>query len=190
MGLFESIYPRQKLDRYFTPEWVTSTLLPHLGHGKLLIWEPCCGNGKITRVLQSAGHTVISSDIEPLDEHLIPGGAIKADFLTWKPENLSDVDAIVTNCPFGRAGPLFVRRALNLMCENRGMVNMLLPMNWDTASTRRDLFSEQPAFMKKIVLTRRIVWFERGGDEDPKQNHAWFCWDFTYRGAPTISYAP
>lgn len=191
MALFDVKYERLHLDRYFTPAWPTEALLPHLGRGKLKIWEPCCGDGGIARVLHAAGHSVVSSDIEPINVERIPGGAVRADFFEWTPQNLSEIDAIISNPPYGKAAPLFVRRALELMRKNRGMVAMLLPMAWDTASTRRDLFADCPAFMKKLVLTRRIVWFNKGEDaKTPKENHCWLIWDFTHRGAPTVAYGP
>ncbi len=195
MTLYDSTYERVERDRYETPEWVTEALLPHLGRGRMTIWEPCCGSGKMSRVLASC-HRVISSDIElPANAvdtgrgWALPGAGevFQRDFLADGP--IPTCDAVVTNSPYGRSAPRFVRRALELMKPRAGLVAMLLPMNWDTAGGRRDLFADHAAFMRKIVLTRRIIWFEKGGGEAPKENHAWYIWDWAYRGAPTIAYA-
>ena len=65
---------------------------------------------------------------------------------------------------------------------------MLLRTDFDHASSRRDLFELAP-FAKKVVLTKRIQWFE-DSKGSPSFNHAWFIWDWTHEGAPTLAYAP
>lgn len=188
MGLYESTYVRIEHDQYETPAWVTEALLPYLGRGCLRIWEPCSGTGRMVRVL-AAGHDVYASDLFVPSEH---PEIHRVDFLHAESDiSFYPYDGIVTNPPFGREAPKFVRRALELTRKRRGFVAMLLPMNWDTAATRRDLFDECPAFCRKIVLTRRIVWFEQTEKrKSPKENHAWFYRCHRYRGAPTIAYAP
>jgi hypothetical protein len=68
------------------------------------------------------------------------------------------VDAIVSNPPYALARE-FIERALSLM-HPRGVVAMLLRTDYDHAASRRHLFAECPAFAKKLVLTRRIRWFD------------------------------
>jgi hypothetical protein len=65
---------------------------------------------------------------------------------------------------------------------------MLLRSDYDHAATRGYLF-DQPPFAKRIVLRRRIRWFENSTGS-PSFNHAWFIWDWTWKGAPIIRYAP
>ncbi len=187
MALYESTYERVEHDCYETPTWVTEALLPHLGRGRLKIWEPCAGSGTMSEVLATR-HDVFSSDLYPGAEDII-----KLDFLHPESDIFSifRYDLIVTNPPFGREGPRFVRRALELTRQHDALTAMLLPMNWDTAATRRDLFADCSAFKCKIVLTKRIVWFQKeGGGEAPKENHAWYLWDQPQHGAPTIRYWP
>jgi hypothetical protein len=43
------------------------------------------------------------------------------------------------------------------------------------------------AFAKKLVLTKRILWFD-GPKAAPSFNHAWYLWDHHHR-PPTIVYA-
>lgn len=69
---------------------------------------------------------------------------------------------------------------------------MLLRTDFDHAKTRRHLFADCPAFAKKVVLTKRILWFtpEPGAKgKSPSENHAWWIWDWQHRGAPTVGYA-
>lgn len=44
-------------------------------------------------------------------------------------------------------------------------------------------------FAKKLVLTKRIVWFDAPGAA-PSFNHAWYIWDHRHTGAPTLAYGP
>ena len=45
---------------------------------------------------------------------------------------------------------------------------MLLRADYDSAKTRAHLFGACPAFSKKVVLTRRIKWFD--GPCSPSEN--------------------
>ncbi len=91
---------------------------------------------------------------------------------------------IATNPPF-RLASEFCRRAV----ERSLRVAMLLPINFDSAKSRRDLFADNAAFKAKYVLMTRIRWTNlpqvKAG---PSQNHAWFVWDRTYTGHPKIGW--
>ena len=55
-------YDRKVGDFYATPDWVTEALLRHVQfRGR--VWEPCCGAGAITTVMQRRGYDVTSTDI-------------------------------------------------------------------------------------------------------------------------------
>ena len=165
-------YARQKRDLYETPEWVTLELGPHLPfvNGRI-IWEPAAGNGKMVAALQKLGFEVAASDRE-------------RDFLTQPAPK--PFWGIVTNPPFNLATE-FIERALFMMPPD-GIVAMLLRTDFDHAKTRKHLFSGEPRFSKKVVLRKRIIWFDRPGAA-PSFNHAWFIWDGNQRGAPSLAYA-
>jgi hypothetical protein len=163
-------YQRQERDSYETPAWVTEALCPHLPPLET-IWEPACGSGSMVRVLESWGVKVIATDI-----------AAGQDFLVAAPQG---VGAIVTNPPYALA-QRFIEHALQL---TTGIVAMLLRCDFDHAKTRQHLFSGCPAFAKKLILTRRIVWFE-GPKAAPSFNHAWYLWDGKHRGPPILAYGP
>jgi hypothetical protein len=168
MSQRNSGYGRIEADLYETPEWVTKALLPYLPDGP--VWEPAAGGGKISAALERAGRTVISSDI-----------ADGRDFLLAPA--LPNQSIIVTNPPF-RMATAFIEKALRLKAP---AVAMLLRTDFDHAKTRRHLFRDEPRFAQKLVLTRRIVWFDRPGAA-PSFNHAWFLWKADHCGAPTLSY--
>src|SRR3954465_15760869 len=54
-------YDRKADDYYPTPGWVTACLLRHVRF-RGAVWEPCCGDGAIARVLQDHGYSVTASD--------------------------------------------------------------------------------------------------------------------------------
>ena len=61
---------------------------------------------------------------------------------------------------------------------------MLLRTDFDHAASRAHLFA---MFAKKVVLTKRIRWFE-DSNGSPSFNHCWMIWDRQHRGPPTLAY--
>lgn len=174
MAQRHSEYDRQPRDLYETPEWVTDVIVPEL-YGYDYIWEPACGSGKMSARLRYHGFEVSGTDIELQN----------ADFLNrdW---GLSP-DAIVTNPPF-KLAQKFIERSLELMDINDvGLTAMLLPINFDAAKGRRHLFGSCNKYRGKIVLTKRIVWFEPAIAQ-PSENHAWFIWRSVGAFTPWIKY--
>lgn len=187
MSQRDSGYARKERDLYETPEWVTEALLPHIPGRISSIWEPACGNKKMVRVLEKAGH-VWASDIAPLDDIL----TLEIDFISPVISIGHDFEAIITNPPYEH-GQEFCETALAKTKELGGFVAMLLRTDFDHAKGRSHLFRECPAFAKKIVLTKRIVWFEPepgSKGKSPSFNHAWFIWDWKHGGPPTLAYGP
>jgi hypothetical protein len=169
-------YIRKDRDAYQTPTWVTDVLVPHLRVlGVTSVWEPAAGDGQIVAALQPHDFGVIGSDI--LDGN---------DFLDGCREPAL-YDAIVSNPPYGKAQQ-FIERALEFTKPRQGVVAMLLKVDYDSGITRSHLFADCPAFVGKIVLTERIVWFVPKIAQ-PSDNHAWYLWSWRHVGSPTIAYA-
>jgi hypothetical protein len=162
-------YQRKERDSYETPPWVTEALRPHLPPLRM-VWEPACGSGAMARVLQAWGLSVIATDI--------------ADGIDFLAQEARPVDAIISNPPYALAQE-FIEHALRLT----KVVAMLLRTDFDHARTRQHLFSGCSAFAKKLVLTKRIVWFDAPGAA-PSFNHAWYIWDWNHQGPPTLAYGP
>lgn len=178
MSQRDSGYARKDRDLYETPEWVTEVLLPQipLTH----IWEPAEGSGKMARVL---------GRICPVTGTDLNDGN---DFLMFRDLPHLMCRAIITNPPYELATE-FCEHALRLMEPVGGFIAMLLRTDFDHAKSRSHLFRDCPAFAKKLVLTRRIVWFEPepgAKGKSPSFNHAWFIWDWKHEGAPTLAYGP
>ena len=183
MSQRDSGYARKERDLYETPGWVTRALRPHLPV-LCSVWEPACGSGKMASVLEDWG-------LVQLDQTDIETGF---DFLC---EATRPIEAIITNPPYELATE-FVEHALRIMepnatTEGPCVVAMLLRTDFDHAKSRAHLFGCCPAFAKKVVLTKRIVWFEPepgAKGKSPSFNHAWFIWDLRNEGAPTLAYGP
>jgi methylase of polypeptide subunit release factors len=166
-------YKRIERDAYETPSWVTEALIPHLPKIGGLIWEPACGSGKMVRALSEAGLSVVGTDV-----------TTGTDFLKSNP--VKGCRAIITNPPYALAKE-FIERALRVQgCD---VVVMLLRTDYDHAKTRAHLFDQCDAFAKKVVLTRRIVWFDDAEKKAaPSFNHAWYIWNHKHEGPPTLAY--
>jgi hypothetical protein len=165
-------YPRIARDDYATPPYCVRALLRHVPLGGVVV-DPCPGRGNIKRVLRESGKSA--------------WGRSGFDFLVADPDCDSEYD-VLTNPPYGKGGRLavrFVERALRVTTPWRGRVVMLLPADFDSALTRRHLFTCD-AFDSKVVLLRRIRWFDgRSGST----NHAWYVWDHARElGPPRIFY--
>ena len=164
-------YQRKRNDAYYTPAWVTRALLPHIPPQVKAIWEPACGRGAIVSELRIGGYGVVATDLKDGQNFL------DQEFL---------IEAVITNPPYGLAEE-FITHALIMTRAHLGFVAMLLSTDFDHAKRRRHLFGRCPQFAKKLVLTKRIVWFNPVV-ASPSSNHGWFCWDWQHRGPPVLEY--
>jgi hypothetical protein len=166
------------MERDFYPtrdRWVTEALLEYVDLTGLSAWEPAVGAGDMAEVLRGSGAArIYCSDIKeygyPLDELL--------DFTSAHSPNVR-FDAIVTNPPGGSQNSTaesFVESGLRRIAP-RGFLALLLPADFDSAVRRRRFFRDCPLFRAKIVLTRRIVWFERsdGAVQRPRKTMPGFA---------------
>lgn len=156
-----SSFGRNEADFYPTPPECTLALLEHW-HPFGTIWEPACGDGAIARVLNEAGHRVISSDL-----HDRGYGDWTGDFLNDPPR--MSFDAIVTNPPFNVAEP-FIRTAASFGVP----FAMLLKSVYWHAATRSKLFAETRPEMV-IAMTWRPSFDLRRGTS-PTMDVIWTVW--------------
>jgi hypothetical protein len=86
------------------------------------IWEPACGEGHISKVLEATGHTVVSTDLATCWDY----GDTGRDFLR---ERVPLAKHIITNPPYGKGlADAFVSHALRLTAGTGGTVAMLLAL--------------------------------------------------------------
>ncbi len=183
-------YGRQQNDFYPTPAWVTEALLDCVTlRGP--VWEPCCGDGAMARVMAARTHRVVASDL--VDRGF---GRAGVDFLASQtfPE---DCRSMVTNPPYGDGGGSekgvhapgallrFTRHAIHLTGQADGQLALLVRFQWLAGRKAATLISSGP-LAKIVVLRRRIRWFDMGPLTNHGQHHhAWLFWDCRHeRGRP------
>jgi hypothetical protein len=189
-------YARQENDFYPTPDWVTEALLNNVAlRGP--VWEPCCGDGAMTRAIAARNHDVVASDIADRGY-----GRTGVDFLQCRrfPDGCR---SMVTNPPYGDGGGSlkgvqvpgallhFVRHAIRLTEQADGQLALLVRFQWLAGKKAANLISLGP-LAKIVVLRRRIRWFDRGPLTNHGQHHhGWLFWDCEYeRGrAPEMVFA-
>lgn len=191
-----SRFERANDDFYATPSWVTEALLQHI-RLRGPIWEPCCGDGAMSTVLARHGYKVVSTDIA--DRGF---GTSGVDFLACRtvPDGCR---SLVTNPPYGDSGSHagqsrspaamleFLRHALMLTDSVQGQLALLVRLQWIAGKRAAQVMSGAP-FAAVVVLTKRILWFERGEDTKPAQHHhAWVVFDHAHPVGqpPTMLYA-
>lgn len=188
MAQRNSGYARIEANFYPTPGWVTRALMTHAwgldDYVRLRIWEPACGDGAMVDEFKQWGYKVFGTDLR---------GHHSVDFLSddvGMPRR--QCNAIITNPPYQRdVTERFIRKALALMEPVNGLVAMLLRVDFDSAVTRQDIFKDHPAWGEKLVLLKRIKWFDDGNKNGPSENHAWFVWDWRRKDeglSPGITY--
>lgn len=195
MSIRASGFDRVPADLYETPAWVIDALAEHVNLTGLSVWEPACGSGKMVRAMESAGAHVTGTD---LTDYATDSQVDVFDFTGPDCEGTRQFyfDSIITNPPYGpqgRTATAFIERGLERIPAG-GMLAMLLPVDFDSAKTRARMFGDNPAFAAKIVLRRRIAWFEpQPGQAGPSANHAWFVWIRSHMAAkrpPVTLYSP
>lgn len=169
---------RDKDDFYPTPAPATQALLRLEPFGPT-IWEPACGDGAISKVLEAAGHKVISTDLNDMGF-----GESRIDFLM---EQRLLAPHIITNPPFKNA-EAFVRKALDLGAEK---VAMLLRLAWLEGSERKRLFDSTP--LARVLVASRRLQMLRGGKMEKAGGgsmiaFAWFVWDRSHVGPPQLGW--
>lgn len=144
------------------------------------IWEPCCGEGHISKVLERRGYDVLSSDL--IDRGFGDGGV---NFLTIPTYGDKECD-IITNPPYKYAKE-FVEHALNMVAEGH-KVAMLLRLTFLEGTKRRDLFSTTPP-QTVYVSSARLQCAKNGKFEGKSMvAYAWFVWRKGHYGPTNIKW--
>lgn len=143
------------------------------------IWEPSCGHGAISRILEARGHTVISTDLVERGY-----GRGRIDFLMEREPRAPN---IITNPPFKLAAE-FAETACRL---TTGKVAFLCRLGWLEGKARSEMFQSTP-LARVWVFSGRLPMMHRHGYEGPKSSStiafAWFIWERGYTGAPTLGW--
>lgn len=163
-------HKRKEADFYPTPPDVTEALMRFLNLPRnSVVWEPACGDGAMSRILERHVSDVVSSDLR--DEPDIYGRPA-IDFLSW-PEEADDAfrpDWIITNPPFNVA-EAFIKHALSITPN----VAMLLKSQYWHAARRSKLFEQHPPAWI-LPLTWRPAFLEAERGRSPLMDVIWCVW--------------
>ncbi len=193
MAQRKSGYERQPNEFYATPLWPVEALAEHVALKGLSVWEPAAGAGDMVRSLEACGASVRATDLFAEAAPRSHDRSANLDFLNATRPLDDAIEAVITNPPFS-LGVAFIEKALDLLrapASRIRLVAFLLAVDFDSASTRTHLFANCPEFALKVVLLRRIRWFE--GPSGPSTNHAWFVYTkppTSVPNLPAIRYAP
>lgn len=152
-------------DYFPTPRWATFALIDNEKfEGD--IWECACGDGAMSRVLETTGSQVRSSDL--VDRGYGQGGI---DFTTSR----YNADNIITNPPYN-AAERFVARGIK---GSRRKFALLLRLAFLEGSNRNHtIFSKCPP-SRVWVFSERITFYPAGVEVKGSGTtaYAWFVWD-------------
>ena len=152
-------------DFFPTPAWATYALIDNeVFDGE--IWESACGNGSMSRVLEHASKSVVSSDL--FDRGY---GDIGVDFLKTK----RCADNIVTNPPYNAAEG-FVRSGV---AQARRKFALLLRLAFLEGANRANTIFAQCPPSRVWVFSERITFYPAGAIQQGSGTtaYAWFVWD-------------
>lgn len=160
---------RRALDYYPTPPEVTVALLRFLKLPReTKVWEPACGKGSMSKVLELYFDEVTSSDI------MEGNYGNYYDFLSNNGGLFSPASAIITNPPFNLS-ERFITKALTLS----PVVAMLLKSQYWHAEKRRQLFlTHPPAYVLPLTWRPDFLFDEReaGKKGKPTMEVLWTVW--------------
>jgi hypothetical protein len=168
--------PRRDRDWYATPEKAVGALIRHLpDYGTFC--EPCAGDGRLSIHIDKLSYggwwAKEEFDIEPQINSIT-----KKDALTLVPEDLFEVDLLITNPPFEW-------KTLQQMLELFPRLKptwLLLPFGY--ACNKR--MAPYMDICKKVVPIGRVKWIENS-KQSSTDDFAWFLFDASYH-EPTRLY--
>ena len=159
---------RRELDFYPTPANVTIALLDFLNLplGRT-VWEPACGSGNMSKVIENRGYKVFSTDLAT--ECYGEGGINFLDCQSIQ------ADAIITNPPFNLSEQFIVKA----MADAK-IVCLLLKSQYWHAKSRYQLFEKYPpSFVLPLTWRPDFLEHERKEGEKkgaPTMEVAWSVW--------------
>lgn len=172
---------REAFDYYATDPKAVEMLL-ELEQFAPVIWEPACGEGHISKVLQAHGYKVISTD-------LVYRGFGDPEPLDFLKETLEGFEGdIISNPPYS-AGLEFVQRALESVRPG-GKVAMFLKVQFLEGQKRGAFFKCTPP--RTVYISRSRLSCAKNGDferfPDSAIAYAWYVWEKGFTGDPVIKW--
>lgn len=178
-----SDFEREQDDFYATDPKSVELFLSALERDNLTlknnIWECACGQGHISKVLESHGYNVYSTDLVDRGYGECDVDFLKSGSETW----FGDV---MTNPPYRYASE-FVEKAIDV-CRTGAYVIMYLKIQFLEGKKRRLIFNKFPPKYVYVNSVRQTCYIN--GDMSSKLMGAtcfcWFIWEKGFAGEPVI----
>lgn len=171
---------------YETPKWATRKAIEAMLSDGIIdkhdkIYEPCCGAGAMTDVMNEFGfEDVAASDIQTA-EYIAGEKGVDVYAL---PDGVCEV--VFTNPPYDRMTRDDMLQEF-LRISNRKVI-LLLNIFFLSSKERKEML-EQSHLCRVYIHSDRVTMYPYG-EEKPKNGgtkmFAWFVWDKEYDGDPTI----
>lgn len=142
------------------------------------IWEPACGEGHISKVLQEYGYDVTSTDLIERGY-----GQGNVDFLLQDRTDMR-VD-IITNAPYKFAKE-FAEHALDVVANGQ-KVALFVKLTFLEGQNRRALFDKYPP--KRVYVSSARLQCGKNGIFDKEHSavaYIWVVWEKGYTGKTTL----
>jgi len=166
---------RQKDDYYATPPEVTDALLS-VESFEGGVFEPCCGEGHISKRLVQRGYTVESSDL--IDRGY---GTPHRDFLFEREQR----DNIITNPPYAKMSLQMAEHAQSI---SKHKTAFLLKITFLEGIARKEFFKRHPP-SRVWVFSKRMSLFKDGQSyKGGMMCLAWFVWETGSTKPPQIGW--
>lgn len=155
---------RPSTDFYPTPPEATVALMNFLNLPKdQVIWEPACGEGHMSKTVESLGYQVISTELNQTSY-----GENGVDFLECEPRECS---WIITNPPF-KISIDFIKRCIEL---GKPFALLLKSQYWH-AKNKTELFNHyKPKYVLPLNWRPDFHFGSKGGS--PTMECIWVVWD-------------
>ena len=179
---------RAEYDYYATEPKATQLLLEEECFHQI-VWEPAAGELHMSNVLETAGYTVISSDIIRRVPNIIIG-----DFLTSAEEIRNTYIGkdqpfdIVTNPPYKYAME-FAQKGLEVLHDGCKLA-LFLKLTFLEGKGRKNFFSDNPP--ETVYVSSSRLKCAANGDFDSVKSsaaaYAWFVWTKGVKTLPVIKW--
>ena len=176
------------LDFYPTPAWATEALFEHVIPQqyrpknelirRLNCWEPACGKGDMSKVLENHFSTVISSDVKNygFEKMNFVFNFITGNYKDLKEKMLyhkSHADWIITNPPFNLADR-FILKSLEIARYGVAIFGKIQLL--EGATRWRDIYCKTPPSIIAPFASRVTLYENKFEDKGGQIAFAWFVW--------------
>lgn len=177
-----SAQSRQREDFYATdPATITglNKFVPLTGK----ILEPCCGNGALSKAIESLGCEVVSED---LYDHGF--GTTGVDFLKRK-EMPEDCCTIITNFPYKSVTECTLH-ALDLLPEGGILASFVKTTFLESKGRYDGIFKTQPPKYVLQFVNRQRCYKDGKMDSTGSSavSYAWMVWEKGFHGNPVVKW--